>query len=108
MFGTSCTAKDKYCRLVDSVIVWFPTEVIKTCDVEYLTQGGFVLTDGWLESSELKLAFEMLSDELHCDFKLVSTSEGLYLTDRYLRKPNQKYIFSLPIKRGLSKSNIKI
>ena len=82
LFGRNCYAIDGYCKLVDSIVVWDPKEIIHNCPFEIVGNSMFeLLGESVFYSNTSNLAFEIISKEAVCDppVNVYKTTEGLYL-----------------------------
>ncbi len=82
LFGTMCKAKDLYCRLDDSIMVW-DESVMHKCPFSKIVQMEFKfnIENAVAYNMTEKLLFQLLPVEKHCETDMIPTQEGLYLID---------------------------
>ena len=83
IFSKDCKAKQGYCYLPETTVVWDFKKLNHRCPYEYVNAAHFKLYENnILHSSYDNLAFQLISSEEVCEpkIKVFKTTEGLYLT----------------------------
>ena len=79
LFGKKCTAKEKFCKMDNSIIVW-DSNIINSCPfTRHVSLNLTHKEHGILYDSKNKLVFQVMSIEKHCNMSMFVTSQNLYL-----------------------------
>jgi hypothetical protein len=80
LFHKDCKAKDLYCRMEDSIIIW-SKDIINKCPYTYVTQDSFSHRgDDILFSNVSKHLFKLTNKFTECGMEIYGTTEGLFIT----------------------------
>jgi hypothetical protein len=80
LFHRDCKAKDLYCRLEDSIIVW-AGEIINKCPYSFITNESFSHQgDDIIYNSQSRHLFKLTNKFIECEMEIYGTTEGLYIT----------------------------
>ncbi len=82
MFESPCKAKDTFCRLQDSIVVW-NISVIHLCPFSKIIEMEFNYDAAYniVFNKTEQLLFQLKPVEKHCDFEMFPTQEGFYLLE---------------------------
>jgi len=82
MFDSLCKARDTFCRLEDSIIVWNKS-VIHLCPFSNIMEIDFNYDAEYniVYNMTENLLFQLKSTEKHCDIDMIPTQEGVYLLE---------------------------
>jgi hypothetical protein len=82
MFDSLCKARDTFCRLEDSIIVWNKS-VIHLCPFSNIMEIDFNYDAEYniVYNMTENLLFQLKSTEKHCAIDMIPTQEGVYLLE---------------------------
>ena len=77
--SNTCTAKDLFCLMQRSTIIW-DEQIIHKCKLQYIQTSNFSSHENYLYSKDQSLLFQIQENHTICNMELYSTAEGLYIT----------------------------